>query len=193
MLSILAGLMIGLGGSVYLILPDKFLGSLMFSLGLLTILYFRFALFTGKAGLLSQWKIGPVELTKIFVGNAIGTGVMALLVRSLPKYELLFSEAQSIVQAKSAQFWLNSLFLGVLCGLLMFIAVEVHEKTPLLTIMCVSSFITIGANHCVADMFYYWVGTTADNWVGVIICLFWTTIGNVIGCNLINLSKKINL
>lgn len=75
----------------------------------------------------------------------------------------------------------------------MFIAVEAYEKIPILTMMCVATFILIGANHCVADMFYFWVGMTADTCFNMLITIFWTTIGNIIGCNLINLLRKINL
>lgn len=52
MLSILAGMMIAIGGIINLSIGG-IAGALLFSMGLLTILTLRFELFTGKAGLLA--------------------------------------------------------------------------------------------------------------------------------------------
>ena len=60
-LSILAGMMIGLGAIVYLSVGE-IAGAFMFSLGLLTILHYKFALFTGKAGGLTTGAISPKGL-----------------------------------------------------------------------------------------------------------------------------------
>ena len=49
-LSIIAGIMIGIGGLVNLSIGGV-VGAIVFSVGLLTIIYYQFALFTGKAGL----------------------------------------------------------------------------------------------------------------------------------------------
>ena len=48
--SILAGIMISIGAALYLVIGG-IPGAILFSIGLLTILYFQFHLFTGKAGL----------------------------------------------------------------------------------------------------------------------------------------------
>lgn len=51
--SIMAGFMIALAAAIYITVGGV-VGAFMFSLGLLTILYFQFNLFTGKAGLLAD-------------------------------------------------------------------------------------------------------------------------------------------
>jgi formate/nitrite transporter FocA (FNT family) len=48
MKSILAGIFIGIGCCLYLSIPDKLIGALCFSLGLLGIRIFQLNLFTGK-------------------------------------------------------------------------------------------------------------------------------------------------
>ena len=58
MLSIFAGFLIGMGGIIYLKVGG-IAGALFFSLGLMTIITFKFNLFTGKAGLLSTEEITP--------------------------------------------------------------------------------------------------------------------------------------
>ena len=67
----------------------------------------------------------------------------------------------------------------------MFIAVGSYEKIPILTMMGVATFILIGANHCVADMFYFWVGATDETVLLGLVALVWTSLGNIIGCNII--------
>ena len=48
LLAILAGLMIGVGGTVYLTLENKIVGSLMFTVGLYTIVLNGLFLYTGN-------------------------------------------------------------------------------------------------------------------------------------------------
>lgn len=45
---IYAGMVIGLGGYIYLLSSDKIIGSFLFSLGLLSVLMFDLDLYTGK-------------------------------------------------------------------------------------------------------------------------------------------------
>ena len=46
--SILAGIMIGVGCNIFISCENKYIGSLLFSLGLVTILLFDFSLYTGN-------------------------------------------------------------------------------------------------------------------------------------------------
>ena len=91
-LSILAGLMIAVGGVINLSVGGA-LGAFMFSLGLLTVLIFKFELFTGKAGLLAtnEMKIG--KLSEIWIGNFIGTAIVAILLTLTPKGVDLFEKS----------------------------------------------------------------------------------------------------
>jgi len=90
---------------------------------------------------------------------------------------------------------MNNLFfenfaLGIGCGILMFIGVTAHKNMPYLTIMCVVAFILAGFNHCVADMAYFCIYMNCmpfditNIWL-LLDSLFMTTLGNVVGCNLI--------
>ena len=188
-LSILAGMMIGLGAIVYLSVGE-IAGAFMFSLGLLTILHYKFALFTGKAGGLATGAISPKGLAQIYLGNAFGTCIIAFIVQAVSRFGPLVSQAQRIVETRTANFWYENLLLGVLCGILMFIAVGSYEKIPILTMMCVATFILIGANHCVADMFYFWVGAADETVLLGLVALVWTSLGNIIGCNIIPFCQK---
>ena len=81
--------------------------------------------------------------------------------------------------------------LGIFCGLLMYIAVFGFAKSnkPIFIIMPVAFFILCGFNHCVADMFYLSVGCTKFI---ELLPLIPTTLGNIIGCNMIPFFLWIN-
>ena len=50
--AVLAGIFIGLAGTVYLSVPNKFAGAFLFGFGLLTIVCCSFKLYTGAIGYL---------------------------------------------------------------------------------------------------------------------------------------------
>ena len=54
--SILAGVSISIGGTVFLSLDNKIVGSIFFSLGLFAVCTFGFNLFTGKVGYIFEQK-----------------------------------------------------------------------------------------------------------------------------------------
>ena len=184
MLSIVAGMMIAIGGIIYLTLSGLE-GALLFSMGLLTILCLKLELFTGKAGLLATKEIKPRKLLEIWIGNFLGTGAIAFLLITTPKGILLAEEASKIVAIRLANGFFVNLIYGILCGLLMFMAVKTWQLTngnPLYAMMPVAIFIICGFNHCIADMFYLHLVCMKITNYHVLIP---TTIGNIIGCNII--------
>ena len=185
MLSILAGFLIAMGGIINLTLGG-IPGALFFSLGLLTIVTFKYELFTGKAGLLTTGEIKPWKLCKIWLGNFIGAAACALMISATPSAETLATKAAAIVALRSGQPAIVNLLLGIYCGMLMYIAVTgfKYSQSYLFIIMPVAFFILCGFNHCVADMFYTSLGAT--EWKHYL-HLIPTTIGNIIGTNIISL------
>lgn len=81
-----------------------------------------------------------------------------------------------------------NIILGVFCGLLMYIAVEGFARTDnfVMIVFPVATFILCGFNHCIADMFYTMVGLSDWSAINALIC---TTIGNVVGANIIPIYK----
>ena len=184
MLSIVAGMMIAIGGIIFLTLSGLE-GALLFSMGLLTILCLKLELFTGKAGLLATQEITPGKLLEIWIGNFIGTLGMALMLLFTPRGVELSNKAMEIVAVRLANGFFVNLIYGIFCGMLMFMAVKTWQFTngnPFYAMMPVGIFIVCGFNHCVADMFYLHMGCLhiSDYWV-----LIPTTIGNLAGTNII--------
>lgn len=79
--SLLTGVAIAIGGTVYLSCPNKYLGVFLFGIGLFVILSFGFNLFTGKVGYAVENKPSYLgELGIIWLGNFAGAVLSALLI-----------------------------------------------------------------------------------------------------------------
>ena len=165
--AVLAGIFIGLAGTVYLSVPNKFAGAFLFGFGLLTIVCYGFKLYTGAIGYLVNQgrKTGSyaVMLAIIWAGNWIGTWLVGSALRCSRVGSELSRKAASLCSAKVADDWISLLVLGFFCGLLMYLAVESFRRkneipTPgpvLMVFLCVMIFILSGFEHCIADMFYF--------------------------------------
>lgn len=185
MKSILAGIMISLGALAYLSIGG-IVGALFFSIGLLAVLVFSFELFTGKAGLLATQQISVKKLITIWLGNFIGTFIVALAALLTPQSETFVEEASKILAVRLENGQLENFVNGLFCGMLMYLAVTLFQISngthPLYAMMPVAIFILCGFNHCVADMFYTHISCIhlIDYWT-----LIPTTFGNLVGCCII--------
>ena len=184
--AMLAGISIGLGGLVFLSLDDKVVGATLFTVGLFTICTMGLNLFTGKVCYVFQNnKEYALTLPVIWLGNLTGTGITALFA-GLTRNAAAFSEkAAGMCQTKLNDSLISLFFLGVLCNILIYIAVETfrnneHEIGKYLALVFgVMVFILSGTEHCVADMFYLWMGKA---WNGrAILCILVITLGNAAG------------
>lgn len=194
--SILAGILIGVGGIVYLLTENKYLGSFLFSLGLFTILRYGFALYTGKVGYIPERK--PIYLAEVgltFAGNMVGSCISAILVRMTRIGLTVHEAAASAMAVKTGDNFISRLLLGFFCGLLMFIAVdngnrckkEGNDMSFLFgTVIPVMVFILCGFNHSVADCFYFFAGISApDEVLTGLLYILTVVIGNALGGMLI--------
>lgn len=176
MKSILAGVFIALGALVYLPVGGV-AGAVLFSVGLLAVLRFDAELFTGKAGLLATKEISVWKLGEIWCGNFLGTALITFIIGLTPRYATIAETARNIVQVRKDNGFAANLMLGILCGILMYIAVKGFlEAQPIYAILPVAVFILAGFNHCVADMMYCNLVTSGYE------TLIPTTVGNLAGC-----------
>lgn len=190
MLAVLAGIMIGIGGAVYLAVDIKIVGALMFTVGLYTICIQELNLFTGKVGYLLEKKASYLlDLLYIWCGNLAGTFLAAALFRTT-RIGKLAESARGLCEIKMNDSYISLFVLGIFCGILMFIAVDGYAKTknPIILFLGVAAFILCGFEHCIADMFYF---SMAEMWsVNALLRVFVITLGNAIGGMLIILVKK---
>lgn len=181
--AVLAGICISIGGTVYLSCENKVVGSLLFSLGLFTIVNWGLNLFTGKIGFLA--KDNWLEILITLLGNFAGTNLSALALRVTRIYPSLAEKLDTagIVAAKLNDGMLSIFILSVMCGILMYIAVATFKRKPdilgaIAVVMCVSVFILSGFEHCVANMFYFALGTPFKEYIVPLLVM---TAGNSVG------------
>ena len=152
-----AGLMIAIGGCVFLACENRYVGAVLFSVALLSICYKGYYLFTGKVGFLPE-KHGKEEISIVLfalLGNAIATVLFGWLVScAIPNLQ---PTALTICQAKLGQSLVQGFVRAVLCGVLMYMAVSIYRdnKSVWGIFFCVPVFILSGFEHSIADMFYF--------------------------------------
>jgi formate/nitrite transporter FocA (FNT family) len=131
--SILAGITIGIGCIVYLSCDNKYVGAILFSIGLISILLFKFNLYTGKVCFIPFYKTDyTLKVLLIFIGNIIGCSVIGVLFPITPADVCLnkLSYDPQVILAKA-----------IMCGLLIYIAVESYNKTQNIQISELKVFI----------------------------------------------------
>ena len=184
--AILAGLCISFGGMAFLSLENRVMGAAAFTIGLFVICTFGFHLFTGKVCYaLQNDRSYAFNLPLIWIGNLIGTGLAAGcagLTRAAPA---LREKAAALCQVKLNDGLLSLFLLGLLCNIFIYIAVEGYKSNPhevgkyLSLFFGVMVFILCGTEHCVADMFYFWM---AGAWTSrAILSILVISLGNAVG------------
>lgn len=188
--ALLAGITIGVAGFGFLAsgvqsqVYGTLVGAVLFSFGLLTVLGYKLALYTGTAGFIKKNELGNLLL--ILFSNILGCLIMALFTRLSPMD--LQAPAQKILQLRMSTGALRCGLLAIGCGFIMTTTVNFARKANMLPLLFgVPLFIVCGFPHCMADAFIY-LASPADflkenvwNIFPMYICI---VIGNFVGCNL---------
>lgn len=221
MLGMVAGGFIGLGALYYtLVISDtqlsfgvaRVLGGVVFSLGLILVVVAGAELFTGNNFLIMAWadrQITTGEVLRnwllVYIANAVGAIGLAAVVY-LSHHASMNGGAVGlaylkIAAAKTAMPFGEAFFKGVLCNLLVCLAVwltfagrSVTDKV-LAVVFPISAFVAAGFEHCVANMYFIPLGlflklggleangvdTTRLDWSGFASNLLPVTLGNIVG------------
>ena len=154
---IMSGIYVGVGATVYLSCENKIIGSVAFTIALISICLTGAQLFTGKVGYMvfSHKKSDFISLIGCIIGNAIGTFTCAAIGfgAGLP----IRQRAIEMCAAKLDTPYLKIFFAAIMCGILMFTAVYTYkEKNSMAAVFfAVPAFILSGYEHSIADMFYF--------------------------------------
>lgn len=152
-----AGLIISIGGTVFLSCENRYVGAVLFCVALLCICFRGYSLFTGKVGFLPE-KHGKEEYSVVFLGlfgNTVGTVLGGLAIRmALPD---LGDKANLLCTAKLTQTVPQTLLRAFFCGILMYLAVSIYRDQKRIAgiLFCIPTFILCGFEHSIADMFYF--------------------------------------
>ncbi len=189
--AIYAGIMIGIGGIVYLMSKNSIIGATLFGIGLFTICVYKMNLYTGMVGYILENKINYVfKLLITLIGNFIGTFLTAVLIINTRLSDIII-KAKNISLIKINDSYLSILILSFFCGILMYLAVNNYKKSEnvikkyLSIFLSVIVFILCGFEHCIANMFYF---SVAEVWsLKSIFSVIIMIIGNSLGAIFISI------
>ncbi len=209
---ILAGLSIGVGGFLYILMVHyvdgeggKVLGSLLFAVGLFTVCTFYLALYTGKIGLVFEKKQDSnfyVSLPVMLIGNAIGAISLGYICYSIFKNSDIMTTVNSVCASRTSlstfNDYLSLMIRSSLCGLCVYLAVKSFNKDRLkpfgiiLLVLFVFVFVYAGFQHCIANMFYFGFGNhfIAETYINLVLCILFNSIGTIPGVMLIKVIEK---
>lgn len=178
MQSVFAGVFISIGCLVYLNTPNV-LGAILFSIGLVLVFIHKSKLVTGMFGILDNT---PLDIYIALVGNMIGTFLIASVYK---QNNALVNVANTIVQNKFSNSTVYMIVSGIICGMLITSAVMGYKvyNDLRITVLCVTAFIVMGADHCVANSFYLFMSDMMC--VEHFIDLIKFTLGNACGSYLL--------
>ena len=173
-LSAAASLLIGLGDFVLLKIGEP-IGPFLFAFGLLGVCVLGLNLFTGKCGFLIEDKIKITDLIIILLVNLICGYAIGVMFSLFDNAIIGVAEAKVASWSMSLEFFLKS----VMCGVIMYLAVELYRRgTKLGILLGVPLFIFCGFQHSIANVITMGVAVefswtillcAAGNFVGAIV------------------------
>lgn len=178
--SIFAGLMIAIGTAVYLNCPNRIIGAILFSVGLITIMTFGLKLYTGVIGFVRDWT-SIVGAVVCLLGNWVGCVYIALIPTA---------GGAEIWEAKLQGSLLTAFFKGIICGIIIFLCVAQHKAfgaptSTITTLVAIPAFILCGAEHSIADMCFMFAARSIT--IKGIILILVVALGNAVGSLLLSL------
>lgn len=189
-----AGILIGIGGSVFLSCENKVIGAVFFTVALLSICLLELQLYTGKVGMLvySRKKSDLASLIGCLIGNTAGTLICSLLIYfGRPSISL---KAAELVSAKLTLGMLPVFLSAILCGILMYTAVYCYKtkNTVAAILFCVPVFILSGFEHSIADMFYFFAAMsyTPRSLLFIVVVILGNSVGGMLIPFLTETGKK---
>jgi formate/nitrite transporter len=213
LLGVLAGAFIGLGALYFTLVASdaslgfavqRVLGGVVFSLGLLLVVVAGAELFTGNNLLAMAWADGKITTREVLrnwaivcAANFVGAAGLALLVwlsnHSAMNGGLVAQTTIAIATAKTAMPLSEAFFRGVLCNLLVCMAVwmalagrSVFDKAVAI-VFPISAFVAAGFEHSIANMCLIPLGMLlqpaggAITWAGFFHNIVPVIAGNLVG------------
>lgn len=193
-LAVFAGIFIALAFVFYLTVTTgakgspwglvHFIGGFAFSLGLILVVICGAELFTSSVLSTVTWanrKITTSALLKmwlrVYCGNLVGALFILLLVMSAGLYQIDGGawglNALMVAQHKIHHSWLQAFSLGILCNMLVCLAIWMTFSTKnvmtrsFLVILPVAMFVSSGFEHCIANMFMVPLGIAISHFADV--------------------------
>ena len=212
---IVAGLAIGLGGFLYILMTcyvkgefGDVLGSLLFAIGLFLVCTFYLTLYTGKIGLVyenKQDKWFYISLPVMYIGNAIGAFALGYLCyfifrNNKEMMATIGNACAARTTLNSFGAYLSTIIRSFLCGLCVYLAVKcfgLNRLRPIgisLLVLFVFIFVYAKFQHCIANMFYFGFGNHINGYTFINLALvtLFNSLGPIPGVLMFKLFHKAN-
>lgn len=190
--SLYAGILIGLASLLYISVENAYIGSLLFSFGLLVICAEGLYLYTGKVGYLCREKHYFKTVGLTLFGNILGIALISFM--GLFAKRGLSITASLLVESKLSNGVVEAFILAIFCGMMMYIGVEGYRRVKsdaakvVIVIFAVMIFILAKFEHSIANMAYFIVAKsfTLKSLFYIIIMI----LGNAVGANMLSFIDK---
>lgn len=171
---------------------SKFLGGLAFCLGLILVVVAGAELFTGNNLIIMAWanrRISTASLMRnwgiVYVGNFIGAILTVIVMLFSGQFTFgngaVGLNALNIAQVKVGYGFIQAIFLGSLCNMLVCLAVWLVFSARTTTdkilsiIFPIAAFVAAGFEHSIANMYFIPMGLGIKQFAGE---AFWSNIGS---------------
>ena len=181
--AVMAGICISIGCIVNLQVGG-IAGAVLFTFGLITVVHYKYALYTGTAGFINSFDSLYDLFAIILLGNIAGCFITTVGLNVTDCMQELHDKVIPIAENRASQSIWSALLRAIFCGFLMTTAVKfARENRWLPLLFAVPLFILAGFYHSIADTFYMMINNKVENfqiqWNWMI-----AIAGNFIGCNL---------
>lgn len=184
---IMAGVIVGLGGTVLLTVENSYLGSFLFAGALFIILSLEYDLFTGQVGYFfyKERKSYTIHLLVVLLGNLVGTFLTAMLIRATRLGPHLIEIVQIKTHVKMNDSFASLFILGMFCNMFVTNAAHQFKYNPyqvgkyMAIFVSIMTFALSGYEHSIADSFFFFLGGEY-NW-DVLRAFLSVLLGNIVG------------
>jgi formate transporter FocA len=170
----------------------KLIGGFAFCLGLILVVVAGAALFTGNNLIIMAWANRRISTSSVlrnwgivYAGNFVGAILTVVVVLLSGQYTLGYGavglNALNIAQAKVGYGFIQAIFLGSLCNMLVCLAVWLVFSARTTTdkilsiIFPIAAFVAAGFEHSIANMYFIPIGLGIKQFAGE---AFWSSIGS---------------
>ena len=179
-----ASFLIGLSNFALLKLGEP-IGPVLFSLGLLGVCVMELNLFTGKCGFLIEDRLSIMQLVVILVINLLFGYAIGVIFALMDESIIPTAEAKVVSWGISWGYFLKS----VMCGAIMYIAVELYRRgTKLGILIGVPLFIFCGFQHSIANAIT--MGVAMEFNPALFVCVAGNFVGAIAAWGLCRTEKK---
>lgn len=179
--AVCAGILVSIGGCVFLSCENRYVGAVLFSIALLCICFKGYYLYTGKIGfaIFEHKRTDIVNLAVGLIGNLFTAYTFGLLLSLV--IPSLGDTAVKLCSSKLSVSLPSVFVRASMCGMLMYLAVSIYreKKSVLGLFFCVPVFILSGFEHSIADAFYFGASRITD--VRVLTFTAVAVLGNSLG------------